>query len=109
MNWNVVAQLTLIVNRDDGRMLHISLVRAIGEGWVGVVVEGQQPNDMQPASETIASTLESHAHAQLPPMPSLPEATAQAEKYAKWWQRSRATHEDCPCDVIGSTIAAAPG
>lgn len=106
MNWQMATQLALLVTRKDSRALNIALARIPGNGWIAVVVEQRKPDEDASAIDAIAATLEEHAHAQLTPMPTLGEAIQQAEKYARWWQRSGETHEECPCDVIASTIAA---
>lgn len=101
MNWGTMVMLSTEARRSDGRSLTVQ-VGALGDGrWTIVAIEtGVTRVEGRPVEQTLDALFDDHAHQQLPPEPTLSKAIAVAEKYAKWWQRSRATHDDCACEAI---------
>jgi hypothetical protein len=99
MNWQMMATLGLHASRADGRSIFIGLQPVAGD-WIGIVVESAVERESPEPAYALAKILESHSHCQLPAKHTLSEATKQAEKYVRWWQRTGATAAECPCEVI---------
>jgi hypothetical protein len=91
MKWRLQSHLVTMVSRGDR-----SIVLMVGETpsgeWATLIVEGAKG-----AGEKI---LDDHAHEKLPESKSLVDAMRLAERYAKWWRGSRASHFKCECETI---------
>jgi hypothetical protein len=101
MRWNFQTMCQGSVRR-DGVLLALSIAGADWD-WIVAVIETPEPG---PNAESLGShakvqsILEQHSHQVLESQPSLRAAMDLAERYAKWWKGSRATHFDCPCEEI---------
>jgi hypothetical protein len=99
MKWRPVSAVVSMVQREDrALMLYVSQ----GEGilWQVGAFETPAPDLKGSAAAAIQTAFDDHSHAQLDPVPTLEDALALAEKYARWWKGSRASHFVCGCDEI---------
>jgi hypothetical protein len=99
MSWTVFAGLCMKAHRDN-RVLALN-VGPTGDGqWMVIAVETTAEAESGSPEERLGAVFDNHAHQALPPQKSPQLAIALAERYAKWWQRSGATHFDCDCEAI---------
>lgn len=96
MNWNLQATLVATVNRGD-RAIALNMMPLNGT-WMIVVVESAVEKGIANA-DGLRKLFDDHGHEVLS-APTLLEAIALAEKYAKWWKGSRASHFRCECAEI---------
>jgi hypothetical protein len=109
MKWSTVSSFALWVQRKDGHSLLV-YVAPSGTQWVIAAVESDvQVDGGAPVEEAMARVFASHSHVIIKPEPSVAKAMTTAEKYARWWKRSLATHTKCPCETIEHATEAAHG
>lgn len=104
MNWTLMTMMQLSVKRADGRGLTIAASPIDGR-WALAAVETSVRKTVDEAErggleEGMQAVFDDHGHQVLPEQPSLAEAIAVAEKYARKWKRLRAAPQTCDCDEL---------
>lgn len=103
--WEAFTSLMARRTRSDDKMLILYTSPSNGE-WLVFAIETDIAKE--PTKDaSLARMLESHSHQVLEPQPTLEEALASAERYAKWWSRTRAVNSECGCDSIEDAALAA--
>lgn len=79
------------VRRSDGVSLGLIVSEEIGceSSWLALAVET--------GAKSFEGVLDDHTHQALGKFPTLAEAQARCEEYAKWWRRSGAISQRCEC------------